>query len=154
MDAPHELPHNIESLRVLVLTPLQTIHHQYEEIARLEHNNEVLRKLVFGKKSEKRRPVGEAALQGHLFFQELAAEASRLAERHGVAASVEVAAHTRKKKGRRSAFPEDLPVVRTVSELREEERRCACGGELKEFGEEVSRELGGGETTAGRGRGG
>src|SRR4030042_274464 len=116
MDAPHELPHNIESLRVLVITHLQTIHHQSEEIARLEHNNEVLRKLVFGKKSEKRRPVGEAALQGHLFFQELAAEASRLAERHGVSATVEVAAHARRKKGRRSAFPEHLPGVGTVGE--------------------------------------
>src|SRR4030042_4399681 len=102
MDAPHELPHNMESLRVLVFTHLQTIKqqaetigHQSEEISRLEHNNEVLRKLVFGKKSEKRRPVGEAALQGHLFFQELAAEASRLAERHGVSATGEGAAPRR-----------------------------------------------------------
>jgi len=118
MDAPHELPHDIESLRALVVAGLETIGHQSEEIARLEHNNQLLRKLVFGKKSEKRPPVGEGALQEHLFIQEIAAEASRLAERHGVSATVEVAAHTRKKKGRRSTFPEHLPVVRTVSELR------------------------------------
>jgi transposase len=147
MDTSPELPHDISSLKALVIAHLETISRQSEEIARLEHNNEVLRRLVFGKKSEKRLPLGEAALQGSLFFQEMAAEAARLAERHGVSATVEVAAHRRGKKGRRSEFPRHLPVVRTVSELREEERRCTCGGELKEFSEEVSRELERVETT-------
>lgn len=149
MESTPELPHDIESLKSLVVTHLQTIEHQSErlgrqseQIARLEHNNQVLTKLIFGKKTEKRPPVGEAALQESLFFQELAAEASRLAQRHGVAATVQVAAHTRvKKKARRSSFPEHLPVVRTVTELKPDERTCACGGELTEFGEEVSREL-------------
>jgi len=143
-----ELPHDIESLKALVVASQQTIDEQSETIARLQHNNEVLTKLIFGKKSEKRLPAGDAALQESLFFQELAAQASRLAEQHGVAATVEVAAHTRqKKKGRRSTFPEHLPVIRTVSELKEDERTCACGGELKAFGEEVSRELERVETT-------
>jgi transposase len=142
------LPDERESLQALVVSYQQTIEQQSqtigrqaETIARLEHHNQVLTKLIFGKKSEKRVPVGAEALQESLFFQELAAEASRLAERHGVAATVEVAAHTRAKKGRRGSFPAHLPVVRTVSELKPEERTCACGGELKEFGEEVSREL-------------
>lgn len=148
MEPTLELPHDIETLKTLVVTHLQTITHQSETIALLKHNNEVLKKLIFGKKSEKRPAVDQAALQESLFFQELAAEASRLAEQRGVAATVEVAAHTRpKKKGRRSEFPEHLPVVRTVSELKEDERTCACGGELKEFGEEVSRELERVETT-------
>jgi transposase len=155
MEPTLELPHDIESLRALVISHLQTIEqqtetigHQSEEISRLEHNVQILQKLIFGKKSEKRAAAGESALQGHLFIQEIAAEASRLAERHGVSATVEVSAHVRrKKKGRRSEFPEHLPVVRTVSELRLEERRCACGGELREFGEEVSRELERVETT-------
>jgi transposase len=38
-------------------------------------------------------------------------------------------------------------VVRTIYELPEEDRRCACGGELSAFGEEVSRELERVETT-------
>ena len=154
MEPTLDLPHDSESLKALVVSHLQTIEQQSqtigrqsEAIARLEHNNQILTKLIFGKKSEKRPPVGAGALQESLFVQELAAEASRLAERHGVQATVEVAAHTRVKKGRRSAFPEHLPVVRTVSELRPEERTCACGGELKEFGEEVSRELERVETT-------
>jgi transposase len=154
MEPTRELPHDIESLKALVVSHLQTIGHQSETIgrqsetiARLEHNNQVLTKIIFGKKSEKRPPVGEDALQENLFFQEIAAEASRLAQQHGVAATVQVAAHTRVKKGRRSEFPEHLPVVRTVSELKPEERTCACGGKLTEFGEEVSRELERVETT-------
>lgn len=50
-------------------------------------------------------------------------------------------------KGRRTSFPDHLPVVRTVCELAEPDRRCACGGELRPFGEEVSRELERVETT-------
>jgi transposase len=147
MDPALELPHDIDSLRALVVAHRQTIGQQRDEIARLEHNNQVLTKLIFGRKSEKRPPLAESALQEHLFFKEIAAEAARLAERHSVVATVEVPAHTRRKKGRRSRFPDHLPVVRTVCELKEDERTCACGGELKEFGEEVARELERVETT-------
>jgi len=148
MEPTLELPHDVEALKALVVSHLQTITRQCEEIARLEHNNEVLTKMIFGRKSEKRPPVGGVAAQEHLFVQEIAAEAARLSEQHGVEATVQVAAHTReKKKGRRSVFPEHLPVIRTVSELKPEQRKCACGGELKEFGEELSRELERVETT-------
>jgi len=141
MEPRPELPPDVESLKALLVTHLQTIEHQSEEIARLKHNNDVLTKMIFGKRSEKRPPEAEAALQGSLFLQELEAQAARLAARHGVSARVQVAAHERKKKGRRSEFPEHLPVVRTISELKEEDRSCACGGKLAEFGQEVSREL-------------
>ena len=154
MAPTQELPDDIESLKALVATHLQTIEHQSstighqsEEIARLEHNNDLLRNMIFGKKSEKRPRDEQAALQGALFLQELAAQASRLSARHGVAATVQVAAHVRQKKGRRSEFPEHLPVVQTVSELKSEDRTCACGGQLTEFGQEVSRELERVETT-------
>ncbi len=148
METRPELPDDVESLKSLVATHLQTITRQSEEIARLEHNTQVLRKMIFGPKSEKRPPTGPDALQGSLFLQELKAQASRLAARHGVEATVQVAAHVRtKKKGRRSEFPEHLPVVQTLSELKADERTCACGGPLTEFGEEVSRELERVETT-------
>ena len=64
-----------------------------------------------------------------------------MAAEHKVVATVEVPAHTRTKSKRRGAFPAHLPVVRTVCELKDEDRVCACGGELVAFGEEVSREL-------------
>ena len=142
MERIPQIPDDVESLKSLITTHLQTIHEQTETIARLEHNNQILTRLVFGKKNERRVPVEGSELQQSLFVRELAAEASRLAEQRGVVASVEVAAHTRtKKKGRRGEFPAHLPVVRTVSELKAEDRTCACGGELREFGEEISREL-------------
>jgi transposase len=136
-----ELPRDVASLKTLVLA-------QREEIARLEHNYRLLAKLVFGKSSEKRLPSPiDSSLQGNLFLKEIAAEAARLAEQYAVVATVEVHAHTRPKKGRRSSFPEHLPTVRTVCELKEEDRTCACGGTLKEFGEETARELERVETT-------
>jgi len=147
MEPTPQLPDDVESLKSLIAAHLQTILEQSETIARLEHNNQILARLVFGKKSERRLPAAGGELQQNLFVRELAAEASRLAEQRGVAATVEVVAHTRKKKGRRSEFPEHLPVVRTVSELKAEDQTCACGGQLREFGEEVSRELERVETT-------
>ena len=121
-----------------------------ETIARLEQHNRLLAKLVFGKSSEQRlaAPV-DPALQGNLFLAEIAAEAERLAAEHRVAATVtvEVPAHTRTRSRRRGEFPAHLPVVRTVCELKDEDRVCACGGELKAFGEETSRELERVETT-------
>jgi len=162
MDRALELPRDVASLKTLVLSHRQTITAHEDEIARqreeiaardeaiarLEHHNQLLAKFVFGKSSEKRASLStDSSLQGHLFVQEIAAEAARLAEQYNVAATVEVHAHQRQKKGRRSTFPEHLPTVRTVCELREEDRTCACGGTLKEFGEETSRELERVETT-------
>ena len=155
MDCALELPRDVASLKTLVLSHCKTITardeeitRQRDEIARLEYNYRLLAKLVFGKSSEKRPPLPiDSSLQGNLFLKEIAAEAARLAEQYPVVATVEVHAHTRPKKGRRSTFPEHLPTVRTVCELKEEDRTCACGGTLKEFGEETSRELERVETT-------
>ena len=148
MDRALELPRDVDTLRVLVLSQRQMLAERDEEIARLEHHNQLLAKFVFGKSSEKRTPSPiDSSLQGNLFLKEIAAEAARLAEQYKVVATVEIRAHTRPKKGRRSSFPEHLPTVRTVCELKEEDRICACGGTLKEFGEETSRELERVETT-------
>lgn len=149
MERALELPQDVEALRILILAEREalasretTIASLGEEIARLEQQNRVLAKWVFGRTSEKRIPEPvDAALQGHLFVAEIAAEAERLAAEHRVVATVEVAAHTRKVSRRRGEFPAHLPVVRTVCELKDDDRRCACGGELEPFGEEVSREL-------------
>lgn len=156
MERAHELPHDADSLRLLALTQRTllseraralaecevTILSQREEIARLEQQNRVLAKWVFGRSSEQRVPEpADAALQGNLFVLEIAAEAERLAEQHCVVATVDVPAHTRQTAKRRGEFPAHLPVVRTVCELKDEDRVCACGGELQPFGEETSREL-------------
>ena len=139
---------DIDTLSTLVAVHRQTIESQRETIARLEEQNRVLAKWVFGRSSEKRIPEPhDPALQGNLFLADIAAEAERLAEQYKAIATVEVPAHTRTAKKRRGEFPAHLPIVRTVCELREEDRVCACGGELAAFGEETSRELERIETT-------
>ena len=156
MDHALELPHDVDALRVLVLTQRHLLTERDATISvrddtivvckativQLEQHNRLLAKLVFGKSSEQRLPEPfDLSLQGNLFLAEIAAEAQRLAEQHAVIATVEVPAHTRTNKKRRGEFPAHLPVVRTVCELKDEDRICACGGELKAFGEETSREL-------------
>jgi len=142
MERALELPQDVDALHALVIAHRAQIAEQREEIARLAHQYQVLAKLVFGRKSEKRAPEPmPPGLQGHLFLADIAAEAERLAEAHRVVATVEVPAHTRTPAKRRGEFPDHLPLVRTVCELKDEDRVCACGGELKPFGEEVSREL-------------
>jgi transposase len=138
MEHALELPCDIESLTELVVT-------LREKVLRLEHDNRLLHKIAFGRSTEQ-RPIeisGEGSPQGWLFAQEVIAEAARLATEHGVDATVEVVQHRRTKRrgGRRRDFPPHLPRVRTVCELPEDERVCSCGGELKEFSEEVTREL-------------
>lgn len=145
MERVHELPPDVEALKALVLEQRERIARLEHDNQRLEHNNRLLLKSVFGRSTE-RRPIectGEGAPQGWLFAQELIAEASRLAAEHPAEVTVEVAPHVRrlKKKGRRKAFPAHLPVVRTVCTLPEKDRRCTCGGDLEAFSEEVSREL-------------
>ena len=155
MERALELPHDVDALRALAHTHLtlldehrQTIAQLREANALLEERNRVLAKWVFGRSSEKRvSEPGDPALQGNLFLADIAAEAERLAAEHRVIATVEVPAHTRTKAKRRGEFPAHLPVVRTICELQDEDRVCACGGELKEFGEETSRELERIETT-------
>jgi transposase len=143
MDISLNLPDDIAALKELILL-------QHREISRLEHNNRLLAKMIFGPSSERRAPTTDASgFQGHLFVKEIAAEASQMAEALRVQTTVEIPAHQRRaaKRGRRTHFPEHLPRVRTVYELAESDRRCACGGELEAFGEEVSRELERIETT-------
>ena len=85
MERALELPHDVDALHVLVLAHRETIGQQRDEIARLEQQNRVLTKWVFGHSSEKRVPLPTgASLQGHLFVTEIAAEAERLAAEHPV----------------------------------------------------------------------
>ncbi len=122
-----------------------------ERIVSLEHRVHVLTKLVFGPSSEKRPsvPAEQAPGQGWLFVRDLALEAERTAEEKRARATLEVRPGdpAKGRHGRRAKFPDHLPRVRTNYELPEEERRCDCGEELSEIGEEITRELERVETT-------
>ncbi|MCK4516833.1 MAG: IS66 family transposase [Spirochaetaceae bacterium] len=54
--------------------------------------------------------------------------------------TLEVAAHTRKKRGRKP-LDENLPRVEILHDIAEEEKHCACGHELVRIGQEESERL-------------
>jgi len=146
MDHARDLPHDIDKLKALVLEQRDLILRLEHDKQRLEHDNRILYKIAFGRSTEKRHVQlsGDGSPQGWLFAQDIVAEATRLAAEYPSQVGVEVkrtARAPRKKKGRRKTFPVHLPVVRTICELPEEDRRCSCGGELEAFSQEVSREL-------------
>lgn len=113
------------------------------ELARLRHNIEVLERMVYGPRTE-RRAAGDPAdrLQGVLAFGTLAAQGEEQARARGAAASTAPAApQKREKQGRRNTFPGHLPRIRTTFHLPEEKRACDCGGRLEPLGEDVTQEL-------------
>ena len=147
IEEQHELPSDVETLKALVVAKDALLAQQREQIAQLEHNVEVFKRLAFGPTSEKRPPVKETGIspnQGHLFYAELAAEAEEIAERNQCNAEIRpVKDETpRKKGGRRGKFPKHAPVLRTTYDLAADDRQClACGGDLHEIDCEVRREL-------------
>ena len=54
--------------------------------------------------------------------------------------TVEVAKHTRRKKGRKP-LPDNLPRVEIIHDIDEQEKICHCGAELSRIGEEVAEKL-------------
>ena len=112
------------------------------KIAQLVQNVDALKRLIWGS-SEKRPPSGAQTAPAQLFLAGILERALRGPEAANAegTSEIQVPAHTRRKKGRRSKFPEHLPVLETTFELKEEERACPCGGHLEPMGEEKSREL-------------
>lgn len=142
---PRELPSDVEALKRLFVAEVSTrdqmIATRDEKIVELEHNNRVLRDMLFAPKTEKH--AGAPIHQGHLLFAELSEAAARVAAANAATATTSAVSSGTPKKphGRRKEFPEDLPRLRTVFELEGEQRRCKCGGQLEEFGSETTKEL-------------
>ena len=129
-DTSH-LPDNASELKELVLTLQQ----DYEaQIDRLHEQIRLLRSKLFGRKTEKYVDAGQDQLR---LFDEIEQAASRKEENKQ---EVPVAAHTRKKRGRKP-LPENLPRIEVVHDLPEAEKVCACGCRLTKIGEEVSEKL-------------
>ena len=147
MSAPSDLLAEITTLREALDTRAKELAERDQEILRLRHNLEVLRKMLFGPQTEKRgTPAPTTPGQQLLALGEVAAAAEVAAQAQGATAKVEVSpapadAPKRRKAGRRSTFPAHLPVVRETITLPPEALKCVCGCELKRMGEEVTREL-------------
>ena len=112
------LPDDVEKLKELLAERDATMAAQRFEI-------EYLRKVAFGKKSEKRprsADLAELSAQGYLFHAELLAEAERTAQAEGVQG--ELTLEPAKRKGRRTRFPDHVPHVTTRYELEAEACKC------------------------------
>lgn len=120
---------------------------QKATIEAMQHTIEALRRIAFGKKSERREPpvlLADGQVQGHLFHAELLAEAERTAATKSVQGEIvlDLPSKSAPRKGRRSTFPDHLPRVTTHYELVTDECICErCGGALHQIGEESTREL-------------
>jgi transposase len=140
-----ELPSDVEGLKSLLAQHEELIAQQQARISQLEREIRILRRQEFAPSSE-RRPRAEYALepgQMHLLFPELIEAAERVADEKQVRGAVEVrsSGQSRKQPKRRKHFPPHLPVMRTTFELDSEQRRCRCGQQMAEIGEELTKEL-------------
>jgi transposase len=154
-----ELPDDVDALKAIITRQdAQLEMHRAEleaqraKLAILEHNYHLMRKWAFAKKSERRplHPVDVSSFQGPLLFPEIIEAAERVADETGACGDVDIGetvdrppAPTKpKKRGRRSTFPEHLPVIRTTFELPAEDRKCGgCGHDMNAIGEETTKEL-------------
>lgn len=108
-------------------------------VALLEQQLADLKRMLFGRKSEKSKYFNQTDL---LPFAEFDALQRELEEAKQAVSTVEIPAHTRKVNKRRKDFPEHLPRRLTTSSLTEEERACPdCAGIRDMFGVEVTKEL-------------
>jgi len=144
------LPNNVAELKRLVIAHAKTAEEQSrhaDELTRLveeltqklseeKEKYAALQRLVFGSKSEKKVPYTDPK-QGLLFNEaELFTDAPEKK-----ASTVTVAAHERRKTGRKP-FPADLERNEIVHALSDEERACPeCGRLRPEIGEERTEEL-------------
>lgn len=124
------LPDNAKELKELVLT----VQEKYEaHIAHLHEQIRHLRSKLFGRKAEKHIEGGDEQLP---LFDEIEHSATPEADD----LSTSVAAHKRKKRGRKP-LPEDLPRIDVIHDLPEDEKVCECGCRLSKIGQEVSEKL-------------
>jgi transposase len=133
-----KLPDDVSKLKEIIVS--QSAHHSEKEqhyqsrIDRLHEQIRLLRSKLFSRKTEKYIENGQDQLR---LFDEIEQAASN--QENGEE-EVPVAAHKRKKRGRKP-LPEDLPRIEVVHDLPEEEKVCACGCQLSKIGEEVSEKL-------------
>jgi transposase len=124
----HKLPKTAEELEAII-KPYES------QIEHLQQRINILEKVIFSPKSEKRRPEeGEGGSQLNLFN-----EVETLEEKEKQA-SLTIPEHTRKKP-KRKPLPADLPRVDVIHDIDEAEKVCACGVELSRIGEEVCEKL-------------
>ncbi len=120
---------------VFLIAALETKHQ--EKIHYLEERIRLLQNELFGQKSEKHYP-GAGDLQLPIFSAALADDQQPIEPEP--ANTVVVAAHQRKKRGRKP-LPADLVRVEIIHDLNEDEKVCPCGAVLSRIGEDTCEKL-------------
>jgi transposase len=123
-----ELPADVQELRRLVIE-------QDTKIKFLEEELRLAKAYRFGHSADKESDEKQARL-----FNEAEDGAAQKAEQPSRQPSIPIAAHNRKKAGRR-ALPENLPREEVVHDIPEDQKLCACGAVMSRIGEEVSEQL-------------
>jgi len=118
---------------------VQELHHIVVELTKkiqiLEEQLRLATAHRYGSSSDREADEKQARL-----FNEAEEGVAKSAEQPASEPSVPVAAHQRKKAGRR-ALPENLPREEIVHDIPEEQKHCSCGAQLSRIGEEVSEQL-------------
>ena len=112
-----------------------------KEYTFLSENFEKLRRMLFGRSSEKTRFIEDADQLS--FLSHLINEAEAFAAQAGKEeiTEIEVPGHTRKKKRSREELLASLPVFEVLCDIKEEGRVCgACGSNIRYLGKEHVRD--------------
>ena len=126
---------DIAKLKQIITQQQAELEKSKGENTNLKQQITLLRKLLFGPKSEKQRPEDE---KQSLLFDEAEANSSDSNSRK--AKKSRVRSHERKKPGRKP-LPADIPRIEIVHDLKDEEKVCECGEKLNHIGVDESERL-------------
>ncbi len=139
--ASHKIPDNIVELQSLVLTLLADIENKNIDIKNKDTEIELLRHKLqaqlaarFASKSEKHKG------QIDLFDEAMLPEQTEVTAIETADEEITIAAHTRKKVGRKP-LPKDLPREQIIHDLSDAEKTCSCGCQMHKIGEDKSEQL-------------
>jgi transposase/uncharacterized coiled-coil protein SlyX len=128
----------VEELEKLLREQQEQMERYRLRVRELEEQVRLLKKALFGPRSEKSPPPEEDGPQQLRLFNE--AEVLTVQEEQKPSESVTVPEHTRQKP-RRKPLPPELPRVEVIHDIPEEQKVCACGSPLVCIGREVSEKL-------------
>jgi transposase len=131
-----KLPDDASLPKDIVISLLNQLEVKYQEkIHHLEEQLRLFKNELFGRSSEQRfEPHPD---QRPLFKSDCDHVASHP---QTSVDTVVIAAHTRKKRGRKP-LPKDLPRIDIIHDLTEDEKQCGCGQRKSLIGEEISEKL-------------
>ena len=128
------LPDDPAELKALLLQERQATAQLKQQVHSLLEALRLEKHRLYGKGSEK--APGQSEL-----FDEVDAQTNGQVDASGAEAEVSSDPGKARKRAARKPLPPELPRVRKIIELSEDERRCPCGCALVEIGEAVSEQV-------------